>query len=46
MRLQVSRRKEIIGKKEITIMDWARRNQDDRSKNDREKADLDTERDL
>jgi hypothetical protein len=41
MRLQIGRRREIIQKKEINIMEWAKRNLNDRQKMDEDKAQLD-----
>ena len=43
-RLQINRRRDLIGKKEMNIMEWAKRNQQERANNERDKKELDLER--
>ena len=45
MRLQINRRRDVIQKKEINIMEWAKKNHTERTKNEKEKQDLDEQRD-
>ena len=44
LRLQINRRRDLIGKKEMNIMEWAKRNQQERANNERDKKELDLER--
>ena len=44
LRLQINRRRDLIGKKEMNIMEWAKRNQQERVNNERDKKELDLER--
>jgi len=38
VKLQMSRRKDLVSKKEISVMEWAKRNLDEKTKNEKEKS--------
>ena len=43
-RLQIARRKEMLGKKELTVMEWAKRNMHEREKAEKENGELEGKR--